>query len=203
MRTIVRRLGSLIIVAKCLITSTGCSIICAWCSIICAGCSIARAWSSIARAWGSIAGARDSVVVSRRKIRWLRCCVFSIDTVRGVIRALLKQLLHGINRIGNALECVVHIVIGCLVTAQNATAIGSEMKVDQGLEGKFAVVIGAGLEAEQRIQVDWSDLDTLSSGVVRVDSASSSNGILLIASIAGTSLRQSKGDPNCWLELAG
>ena len=75
------------------------------------------------------------------------------------------------------------------------------MKVDQGLEGKLTVVIGAGLEAEERVQVDRSDLDALSSGVVRVDSASSSDGILLVTSVAGTSLRKSKGDTNCWLEL--
>ena len=122
--------------------------------------------------------------------------------MRGIIRAFLKQFLHCINRIGNALECVVHIVIGSLVTAQNTAAVGSEMKVDQRLEGKFTIVVGAGLEAEQRIQVYRSNLDTLSSGVVRVDSASSSDGVLLVTSIAGTSLRKSEGDTNCWLELS-
>ena len=76
------------------------------------------------------------------------------------------------------------------------------MKVDQGLEGKFTVVIGGSLEAEQRVEVDRSDLDTLSSSVVRVDSASTSNGILLVTSVAGTSLRKSEGDTNCWLELS-
>ena len=75
------------------------------------------------------------------------------------------------------------------------------MKVDQRLEGKFTIVIGAGLEAEQRVEVDRSNLDTLSSGVVRVDSASSSDGVLLVTSVAGTSLRKSEGDTNCWLEL--
>ena len=202
MGTIVRRLGSLITVAKCLITSAGCSVISAGCSIICAGCSIARVWSSIARAWGSVARAGDSVVVSRRKIRWLGCCVVPIDTVSGIIRALFKQLLHSINRIGNALECVVHIFIGRFVTAQNTATIGSEVKIDQGFEGKFTVVIGGSLEAEQRVEVDRSDLDTLSSGVVRVDSASASNGILLVTSVAGSSLRKSEGDTNCWLELS-
>ena len=75
------------------------------------------------------------------------------------------------------------------------------MKVDEGLEGKFTIIIGAGLEAEERVQVDRSDLDALSAGVVRVDSASSSYGVLLVTSVAGTSLRKSKGDTNCWLEL--
>ena len=75
------------------------------------------------------------------------------------------------------------------------------MKVDQGLEGKLTVVIGAGLEAEERVQVDRSDLDTLSSSVVRVDSTTSSDRILLVTSIARTSLRKSEGDTNCWLEL--
>ena len=121
--------------------------------------------------------------------------------MRGIIRALLKQLLHGIDRIGNALECVVHIVISSFVTAQNTATIGSEVKIDQGLEGKFTVVIGAGLEAEQRVEVDRSNFDTLSSSVVRVDSTSSSNGVLLVTSVAGTSLRQSKGDTNGWLQL--
>jgi hypothetical protein len=121
--------------------------------------------------------------------------------VRGIIRALLKQLLHGINRIGNTLECEVHIVVGSFVTAQNTATIGSEVEIDQGLEGKFTVVIGASLEAKQRVEVDRSNFDTLSSGVVRVDSTSSSNGVLLVTSVAGTSLRQSKGDTNGWLQL--
>ena len=120
----------------------------------------------------------------------------------GIIRTLLKQLLHSINRIGNALESVVHIFIGRFVTAQNTATIGSEVKIDQGFEGKFTVVIGGSLEAEQRVEVDRSDLDTLSSGVVRVDSASASNGILLVTSVAGSSLRKSEGDTNCWLELS-
>ena len=119
----------------------------------------------------------------------------------GIIRALLKKLLHGINRIGNALECVVHVVIGSFVTAQNAAAIRSEVKIDQRLEGKLTVVIGGSLEAEQRVEVYGSNLDPLSSSVVWVDSTSTSNRILLVTSVAGTSLRQSKGDTNCWLKL--
>merc|ERR1719278_122162 len=203
LRTVVRRLGSLIIVAKRLITSAGGSIICAWSSIASAGCSIIRAWGSVARAWGSIAGAGDSVVVSRREIRRLGCCVVPVDTVSGIIRALVKQFLDSINRIGNALQCEVHIVVGSFVTAQNTAAIGSEVKIDQGLEGKFSVIIGGSLEAEERVEVDRSDLDTLSSSVVRVDSAAASNGVLLVTSVARTGLRKSKGDTNCWLELSG
>ena len=187
--SIVGRLGSFVVVARCSVTCTGCSIISARCSVAGTGCSVA--------------GAGDSVAVSGKKIRRLGRCVFTVDTVGGVVRALLKQFLHSINRVGNALECVVHVVVGGLVTTQNTAAVGSEVEVDKRLEGKFAVVIGASLEAEERVEVDCSNLDTLGSRVVRVDGPSSPDGVLLVSSVAGSSLRQAKGDAHRWLELSG
>ena len=187
--SIVGRLGSFVVVARCSVTCTGCSITCAGCSVAGTGCSVA--------------GAGDSVAVSGKKIRRLGRCVFTVDTVGGVVRALLKQFLHSINRVGNALECVVHVVVGGLVTTQNTAAVGSEVEVDKRLEGKFAVVIGASLEAEERVEVDCSNLDTLGSRVVRVDGPSSPDGVLLVSSVAGSSLRQAKGDAHRWLELPG
>ena len=187
--SIVGRLGSFVVVARCSVTCTGCSITSAWCSVAGTGCSVA--------------GAGDSVAVSGKKIRRLGRCVFTVDTVGGVVRALLKQFLHSIDRVGNALECVVHVVVGGLVTTQNTAAVGSEVEVDKRLEGKFAVVIGASLEAEERVEVDCSNLDTLGSRVVRVDGPSSPDGVLLVSSVAGSSLRQAKGDAHRWLELPG
>ena len=185
--SIVGRLGSFVIVARWSVT-------CARGSVTCAGCSVAGTGCSVA-------GAGDSVAVSGKKIRWLGRCVFTVDTVGGVVRALLKQFLHSIDRVGNALECVVHVVVGGLVTTQNTAAVGSEVEVDKRLEGKFAVVIGASLEAEERVEVDCSNLDTLGSRVVRVDGPSSPDGVLLVSSVAGSSLRQAKGDAHRWLEL--
>ena len=187
--SIVGRLGSFVIVARCSVTCTGCSITSARCSVAGTGCSVA--------------GAGDSVAVSGKKIRRLGRCVFTVDTVGGVVGALLKQFLHSIDRVGNALECVVHVVVGGLVTTQNTAAVGSEVEVDKRLEGEFAVVIGASLEAEERVEVDCSNLDTLGSRVVRVDGPSSPDGVLLVSSVAGSSLRQAKGDAHCWLELSG
>ena len=187
--SIVGRLGSFVIVARCSVTCTGCSITSARCSVAGTGCSVA--------------GAGDSVAVSGKKIRRLGRCVFTVDTVGGVVGALLKQFLHSIDRVGNALECVVHVVVGGLVTTQNTAAVGSEVEVDKRLEGEFAVVIGASLEAEERVEVDCSNLDTLGSRVVRVDGPSSPDGVLLVSSVAGSSLRQAKGDAHRWLELSG
>ena len=186
---IVGRLGSFVIVARWSVT-------CARGSVTCAGCSVAGTGCSVA-------GAGDSVAVSGKKIRRLGRCVFTVDTVGGVVGALLKQFLHSIDRVGNALECVVHVVVGGLVTTQNTAAVGSEVEVDKRLEGEFAVVIGASLEAEERVEVDCSNLDTLGSRVVRVDGPSSPDGVLLVSSVAGSSLRQAKGDAHRWLELPG
>ena len=194
--SIVGRLGSFVIVARCSVT-------CARGSVTCTGCSITSARCSVAGTGCSVAGAGDSVAVSGKKIRRLGRCVFTVDTVGGVVRALLKQFLHSIDRVGNALECVVHVVVGGLVTTQNTAAVGSEVEVDKRLEGKFAVVIGASLEAEERVEVDCSDLDTLGSRVVWVDGPSSPDGVLLVSSVAGSSLRQAKGDAHRWLELSG
>ena len=194
--SIVGRLGSFIAVARCSVT-------CARGSVTCTGRSITSAWCSVAGTGCSVAGAGDSVAVSGKKIRRLGRCVFTVDTVGGVVGALLKQFLHCIDRVGNALECVVHVVVGGLVTTQNTAAVGSEVEVDKRLEGKFAVVIGASLEAEERVEVDCSNLDTLGSRVVRVDGSSSPNGVLLVSSVAGSSLRQAKGDAHRWLELSG
>ena len=194
--SIVGRLWSFVVVARCSVTCARCSVTCTRCSIIRAGCSVAGTGCSVA-------GAGDSVAVSGKKIRRLGRCVFTVDTVGGVVRALLKQFLHSIDRVGNALECVVHVVVGGLVTTQNTAAVGSEVEVDKRLEGKFAVVIGASLEAEERVEVDCSNLDTLGSRVVRVDGPSSPDGVLLVSSVAGSSLRQAKGDAHRWLELSG
>ena len=194
--SIVGRLGSFVVVARGSVT-------CARCSVTCTGCSITSAGCSVAGTGCSVAGAGDSVAVSGKKIRRLGRCVFTVDTVGGVVRALLKQFLHSIDRVGNALECVVNIVVGGLVTTQNTAAVGSEVEVDKRLEGKFAVVIGASLEAEERVEVDCSNLDTLGSRVVRVDGPSSPDGVLLVSSVAGSSLRQAKGDAHRWLELSG
>ena len=194
--SIVGRLWSFVVVARCSVT-------CARGSVTCTGRSITSAWCSVAGTGCSVAGAGDSVAVSGKKIRRLGRCVFTVDTVGGVVGALLKQFLHSIDRVGNALECVVHVVVGGLVTTQNTAAVGSEVEVDKRLEGKFAVVIGASLEAEERVEVDCSNLDTLGSRVVRVDGPSSPDGVLLVSSVAGSSLRQAKGDAHRWLELPG
>ena len=201
--SIVGRLGSFIAVARCSVTCARGSVTCTGRSITSARCSVTSAWCSVAGTGCSVAGAGDSVAVSGKKIRRLGRCVFTVDTVGGVVGALLKQFLHSIDRVGNALECVVHVVVGGLVTTQNTAAVGSEVEVDKRLEGKLAVVIGASLEAEERVEVDCSNLDTLGSRVVRVDGPSSPDGVLLVSSVAGSSLRQAKGDAHRWLELSG
>ena len=75
------------------------------------------------------------------------------------------------------------------------------MEIDKGLESKFAIVVGGSLEAEEGVEVDRSNFNTICSRVVRVDSTSSSNGVLLVATVARTSLRKPERDANCWLQL--
>ena len=178
------------------------------CSIISARSSIVGTWCAVAGTWGTVAGARcsvtcawDPVVVSRWKIGWLWCCVVPVDTMVGVVWALGKQALHSIKRVWDALECVVHVIVGRLVTAKNATAVGGEVEIDKRLESKFAIVVGGSLEAEEGIKVDRSNFNAICSGVVGIDSTSSSNGVLLVATVAWTCLRKTKRDANCWLQL--
>ena len=171
------------------------------CSIISARSSIVGTWCTVAGARCSVACAWDPVVVSRWKVGWLWCCVVPVDTMVGVVWALGKQALHSIKRVWDALECVVHVIVGRLVTAKNATAVGGEVEIDKWLESKFAIVVGGSLEAEEGVQVDGSNFNTICSGVVGIDSTSSSNRVLLVATVARTSLRKAERDANCWLQL--
>ena len=64
-----------------------------------------------------------------------------------------------------------------------------------------ARLVGGSLEAEEGIKVDRSNFNAICSGVVGIDSTSSSNGVLLVAPVAWTCLRKTKRDTNCWLQL--
>ena len=75
------------------------------------------------------------------------------------------------------------------------------MEIDKRLESKFAIVVGGSLEAEEGVEVDGSNFNTICSGVVGIDSTSSSNRVLLVATVARTSLRKTERDANCWLQL--
>ena len=75
------------------------------------------------------------------------------------------------------------------------------MEIDKGLESKFAIVVGGSLEAEEGVEVDRSDFNTICPSVVGIDSTSSSNRVLLVATVARTSLRKAERDANCWLQL--
>ena len=179
-----------------------CSIISARSSIVGTWCAVAGTWGTVAGARCSVACARDPVVVSRWKIGWLWCCVVPVDTMVGVVWALGKQALHSVYWVGDALECVVHVIVGRLVTAKNATAVGGEVEIDKRLESKFAIVVGGSLEAEEGVEVDGSNFNAaICSGVVGIDSTSSSNRVLLVATVARTSLRKAERDANCWLQL--
>ena len=75
------------------------------------------------------------------------------------------------------------------------------MEVDQGVEGQFARVRCAGLEAEQGVEVDRSDLKALSPGVVGVDRTPRADRVLLVVSVARPGLGQTKGHAHHGLQL--
>ena len=70
----------------------------------------------------------------------------------------------------------------------------------------LTVIIGPGLQGEQRVDVDWSDPQALLGGVVGITQGShpvSLHGVGRISSVAGLGLGQTEGYSDVWLELSG
>ena len=79
------------------------------------------------------------------------------------------------------------------------------MEVDKWLDSQVTVIIGPGLQGEQRVDVDWSDPQALLGGVVRVTEAAapvSLRGVQRISCVARLGLGQTEGYSDVWLELS-
>ena len=109
-----------------------------------------------------------------------------------------------------------------LVAAQHAAPVGSQVEVDEGLDSQVScraklavkfkflsaknltVIIGPGLQREERVDVDGPHSQPLLGGVVRVTEGAapvSLHGVERIASIARLGLGQTEGYFNVWLEF--
>ena len=79
------------------------------------------------------------------------------------------------------------------------------MEVDEGLDSQVSVIIGPGLQGEQRVDVDWPHSQPLLSGVVRVGQGAapvSLHWVGRIASVARLGLGQTEGYSDVWLQLS-
>ena len=79
------------------------------------------------------------------------------------------------------------------------------MEVDEGLDSQVTVIIGPGLQGEQRVDVDRPHPQPLLGGVVRVTEAAapvSLRRVQRIPSVARLGLGQTEGYSDVWLELS-
>ena len=85
-----------------------------------------------------------------------------------------------------------------MVTAKDATAIGSQVQVDQGLCHQLPILIGSGLEGDQRVDVHCPDGQPVGAGVVRVCGGASGarHRVLVVAPVARAGLGEPEGDPD-------
>jgi hypothetical protein len=125
-----------------------------------------------------------------------------VVSIQSIVRGFSEQALHCIDWVGDALKGKVNVVIGGLVAAQHTAPVRCQVQVDEGLDGEVSGVGGAGLEAEQWVEVDRSELEPLGPGVVGVDGATGPDRVLLVAAVAWAGLRQAEGEADGGLQLA-
>ena len=92
-----------------------------------------------------------------------------------------------------------------LVAAQHSAPVGSEVEIDEGLDSQVSVIVGPGLQGEQRVDVDRADPQPLLGGVVRVAQGSSPVNLARVQWVAGVArlgLGQAEGYSDVWLQLS-
>ena len=89
---------------------------------------------------------------------------------------------------------IVVLLLRLFLTTKESASVGSQVKVDQGLGHYAAVLVGRGLERDERVDVHGTGGQAVAillvCRVVRVDGPAGAHGILLVAAVAGTLLWQ-------------
>ena len=87
-----------------------------------------------------------------------------------------------------------------LVAAQQVTAVGRDVEVHQGAERQLPVVIGPGLEGDERVDVDGAEAESLLGRVVGIDERIGADGILRVAAVARSVGGQTEADADSGLQ---
>ena len=104
-------------------------------------------------------------------------------------------VIEDTERIGDGVNHRLGNLLPGLVTAQHAAPVRSQVEVDEGLDSQVTVIVGPGLQGEQRVDVDGPHSQPLLGGVVRITEGAapvSLHGVERIASIARLGLGQTE-----------
>jgi hypothetical protein len=86
---------------------------------------------------------------------------------------MVVVIVEDTERIGDGVHHRLGNLLPGLVAAQHAAPVGSQVEVDEGLDSQVSVIIGPGLQREERVDVDRPHSQPLLGGVVRVPQGSS------------------------------